>query len=220
MPIPAYTLYHYWRSSSSWRVRYAFAAKNIEYKPVAVNLLNGESESAEHLARNPAGFVPVLEFQHSGKLERLTESLAIIDYLDRAHSSGPKLYPEDPIARAKAWALAEVINAGTQPIQNIPVFTLHSSDAAEQKKWNQHWIRNGLEIYEELAKPVAGAYSYGNQLTVADCCLLPQIYNAERFEVPFRDLPTVTRIYESCIVTPAYRASHPDRFKPAVIPSV
>ena len=210
-----YRLYHYWRSSSSWRVRWAFNLKGIMYEPIPVNLLSGESESDEHLARHPAGFVPVLEFNHliTGKPVHLTESLAIIQYLDSQHE-GPTIIPSDPIARAKVWALAEVVNAGTQPIQNIPVAHFHSSDPAEQKRWNQHWIRNGLEIYEKLAAPGAGRYSYGNDLTLADLCLMPQIYNAERFEVPFKDLPTLVRIHENCLSTASYPESHPDCFKP------
>lgn len=210
-----YRLYHYWRSSSSWRVRYALAAKGIAYEPVAVSLLNGESESAEHLARNPAGAVPVLEVTTElDGTRRLTESLAILDYLDRQHPE-PALFPPEPIARAKVWALAEVINSGIQPLQNPPVSHRHSADPEEQKKWNQHWIRRGLEIYEKLAAPLAGRFSFGEQLTVADLCLMPQLYAADRFEVNTRDLPTITRIQQSCMSTQAYADSHPDRFKPA-----
>lgn len=218
---PTYKLYHYWRSSSSWRVRWALEIKKAEtgisYTPVDVSLLNGESESPEHLARNPAGFVPVLEIPQPGgaKPLYLVESLAIIDYLDAIHPGKTNLVPKNPLARAKVWALAEIVASGTQPIQNPPVAEFHSADPAERKRWNQHWIRNGLEIYEKSVRATAGEFSFGNSLTLADLCLMPQIYNAERFEVPFRDLPAITGIYEKCVTTPTYQASHPDRFKPA-----
>lgn len=216
MSAPAYRLYHYWRSSSSWRVRFAFAVKGVAYEPFAVHLLNGESESADHLARNPAGFVPVLEFTPPGQPLpiRLTESLAILQYLEAMHPE-PALLPRDPLDRARAWALAEVVNAGIQPLANIPVFERHSSDPAEQKKWNQHWIRSGLETYEKLAAPHAGRYSVGDELTVADLCLMPQLYNAERFGVPFDDLTTIARVAKNAAMTRGYLESHPDRFKPA-----
>jgi maleylpyruvate isomerase len=215
---PAYRLYHYWRSSSSWRVRWALAIKDVAYEPFPVHLLNGESESANHLARNPAGFVPVLELlsplDATALPVRLTESLAIIQYLETLHPE-PALLPRDSLTRARAWALAEVVNAGIQPLANIPVFERHSSDPSEQKKWNQHWIRSGLETYEKLAAPHAGCYSVGDAITVADLCLMPQLYNAERFGVTYDDLSTLSRIAKTAAMTSSYLESHPDRFKPA-----
>ncbi len=201
-------------------MRYALAAKNIAYEPIAVNLLNGESESPEHLARSPAGFVPVLEIQ--GELQTasppicLTESLAIIQYLDEVHADlKPQLIPVKFLDRARVWALAEIINAGTQPLQNVPVFQKHSQDPAEQKSWNQHWIRQGLEVFEKVAAPHAGSHSFGDQLTLADLCLMPQLYNADRFEVPYQDLPTLVRVSKNLVHTKPYQDSHPDRFHSA-----
>lgn len=215
---PKLKLYHYWRSSSSWRVRFALSHLQLPYEAVAVDLLNGESESPEHLNRNPAGFVPVLEIQtDSAPPQFLTESLAILLWLqDESEKQGKpqRILPSDSILRSKAWALAEVINAGTQPLQNIPVMQKVSSDPAEQKLWNQHWIRKGLEVYDTLARATASDYSVGSSLTVADLCLIPQLYNADRWGVDWTDLTGLQRIQKTCSQTSAYLESHPDRFQP------
>lgn len=204
-------LYHYWRSSSSWRVRLALDYKKIPFEAIPVNLLNGESESEAHLKRSPAGFVPVLELADG---TCLTESLAIIRYLEETHPKSPSLLPGSPIDRAKIWSFAEVVNSGTQPIQNIPVMALHSSDPAEQKKWAQHWIKNGLQTLEVLAKKDAGEFCYQDSFTLADACLLPQIYNAERYEVDVKAYPTLSRVRANTEALPCFMSSHPDSYKP------
>lgn len=208
-------LYHYWRSSSSWRVRWALAHKGIACEFQAVSLLNGESESAEHLARNPLGFVPVLEFLDEKDPSRryLTESIAMIEWTEETKPS-PSLFPRDPFLRAHARALAETVNAGTQPLQNLNTQYVHSDDPAKQKVWAQHWIRNGLAAYEKLAKPHAGKLSVGDELSVADLCLIPQCYNALRNEIALEDYPTVHRIYQHALSLPSYAASEPEKFKP------
>ena len=213
---PEYNLYHYWRSSSSWRVRFALHYKGIPFHPIPVSLLNGESESPEHLKRNPAGFVPVLEFlsgDHQG--EFLSESLSIIRFLEENHPTTPTLFPGSAYDHARAWSLAEVINSGTQPIANIPVTHFHSSDPTEQKRWSQHWMKTGLQTYESLCKNQAGQFSYGDQFSIADVCLIPQLYNADRFEVDLSSCPTLLRIRESVKKLPAHSLSHPDAYKPA-----
>src|SRR5665213_1802972 len=170
-------LYHYWRSSSSWRVRWGLALKDVKCEFEAIDLLSGQSESPEHLSRNPLGFVPVLEItESSGKKFFLSESLPILEWLNETYPE-PSLFPKDPIARARARQLAEVINAGTQPLQNLNVQELHSADKEAKKHWSQHWIRNGLHAYETLVRETAGKFSVGNELSVADLCLIPQCYN-------------------------------------------
>jgi maleylacetoacetate isomerase len=211
MTDPHFKLYHYWRSSSSWRVRMALEYKKIPFSAVAVGLLNGESESPEHLKRNPAGFVPVLETSDGNYL---TESLAIIRYLEELYPT-PSLLPGTALDHARIWALAETINSGTHPLQNIPVMQLHSSDPAEQKKWSQHWIRNGLEIFETLSAKTAGKFSHGDQFSIADVCLIPQCYNAARYEVDFRQFPTIARVYDACFGLECQKKSHPDQYQPA-----
>ncbi len=207
----SYLLYHYWRSSSSWRVRWAFEHKRIPFEAIHVGLLNGESESEEHLKRNPAGMVPVLELSDGN---RLTESLAIIRYLDEVHPSEP-LQPKNPLDRARVWALAEVINSGTAPIQSLNVMYYHSQDPAEQRKWSQHWIRSGLSIYEKLVAGQAGLYSHGDVASLADLCLIPQCYNALRYDIDLSEFPTISRIHESAKLLEPYQKSHPDRYMPA-----
>jgi maleylacetoacetate isomerase len=215
-----FRLYHYWRSSSSWRVRWGLALKGVTPEYVHVDLLNGESESEAHRARNPFGYVPALEVLgvKSGNPRLLTESLAILEYLDETIATAP-LLPKDPFARAQVRALAETVNAGTQPIQNLNVLLHLAPDempdaAAKRKVWAQHWIRNGLAAYEALAKPVAGKFSFGDTPTLADLCLIPQCYNAARFDVSLDAYPTISRVHENALKTEGYRLSEPERFKP------
>lgn len=213
-------LYHYWRSTSSWRVRWAMAHKGVAAEFVPVNLLDGEAESAEHRARNPFGYVPVLEFVGEKDPARryLTESLPIIEYLEEVSPKNP-LLPRDPRERAHVRALAEAINAGTQPVQNLTV-QIHlapESDpdhAAKRKAWAAHWIANGFAAYEALARSRAGKFSFGDSLTLADLCLIPQCYNAARNDVSLDPYPTIARIYANATRTESYIASEPERFKP------
>ena len=210
---PRYRLYHYWRSSSSWRVRLALDWKKLSYEAIPINLLNGESESLDHLKRNPAGFVPVLEIPGE-KQPYLGESLAIIQFLESTHPNHPPLLMGSPLNRARIWALCEVVNAGIQPIQNIPVLERHSKDPAEQKAWAREFIGKGLQVYETLCQETAGKFSVGNEFSLADACLIPQIYNAERYQVDLAPFPTLTRIHDHCRQLSVFQSSHPDRYKP------
>ncbi len=204
------TLYHYWRSTSSWRVRWALAHKNIPCKYVAIDLLKGESESPEHLKRNPLGYVPVLEIQGTF----IAESMAILDLLEELHPE-PALLPSDPIRRAQVRQLAEMINADTQPLQNMNPQFLHSDDPEKRKQWAQHWIQNGLSAYELVVKTTAGKFSVGDELSFADLCVIPQMYNARRYEVSLDSCPTLLKIESECKKLPSYLAAEPDRFQPA-----
>lgn len=214
---PQLELFHYWRSSSSWRVRAALDYKAVSYQATAVNLLNGETEKPEYLIRNPAGTVPTLKFlAEDGKEVCLVESLAIIVYLDQTYPTRP-LVSGSAIDRARIWALAELVNSGTHPIQNLPVLQYYSSDPAEQKKWAAHWIASGLENFETLCNSYGTAtqFCYGDSLTLADLCLIPQVYNALRYEVDMTAFPTIKRIYDHCLTLSCFDSSHPDRFKPS-----
>lgn len=207
-------LYHYWRSSSSWRVRWAFALKKIDCEYVVVDLLGEDTDEVAHRQRNPLGFVPVLEFVDGKAPYRyLAESVAMIEWAEETHPT-PKLLPGNAVERGRIRQLTELINAGTQPIQNLNVTQFHSSDPAEQKKWNQYWIRNGLEAYEQIVAQTAGTFSVGNSITMADLALIPQCYNAARNEVSLDEFPMIKRIHEAALKTEACQASHPDRFKP------
>jgi maleylacetoacetate isomerase len=212
-------LYHYWRSTSSWRVRWALAYKSIPVELVHINLLNGESESPEHLARHPAGYVPVLELDDG---TTLIESLAIINYLENSFKDRPSLYPSNPLDRARALALAEVINAGIHPLQNPPVTAMLGSKFAatpeQQTEWNQHWIRSGLALYESLLSPSVlesqTPTSLDTGISVADICLMPQLYNAHRYSVSLREFPKIEAIERYLSGLDSYHQSHPDRTKP------
>lgn len=204
-------LYHYWRSSCSWRVRWAIEIKKIECELIPVDLLAGEQDQPAHLARSPLGAVPVLEIDDNTSL---TQSLAIIQWLE-ARFPTPAVLPSDPIALARTIELAETINADTQPLQNLPAQALHSKDPDEKKRWAAHWIREGLLAYETLVKKTAGRFSIGDAVTLADLCLIPQVYNAHRYGVSLEEMPTIARINEAALATDACEMAHPDRFKPA-----
>jgi maleylacetoacetate isomerase len=206
-------LYTYWRSSSAYRVRLALAAKGLAYRSVPVNLLAGAQRSAEHVARSPMGYVPSLEVNG----EAFVESVAIIELLEELYPD-PPLLPRDPEGRARVRALVQVVNAGTQPLQNLAVLEKLSSDHAVRKEWIQHFIAKGLGAYEAMmganfarGVPVAkGAFSYGDTLSMADCYLLPQVYNANRYAVDLAPFPRVAAVARAIGATDAARAAAPE----------
>jgi maleylacetoacetate isomerase len=211
-----FRLYHYWRSSSSWRVRWALQLKGIECEFVPINLLSDETESEAHRSRNPFGYVPVLEWIHPTAQQKnpfLTESMAIIEYLDERFPK-PSLLPQDIFLRAKTRQLAEMINSGTQPLQNPSVASFHSAEAEEQKRWNRHWITAGFQAYETLVKECSDGFSVGNQVTLADLFLIPQCYNALRNDISLSQFPTIEKIYHRAMSTESCQKASPDQFKP------
>lgn len=191
------------------------AYKGVHCEFNTVNLLTDEPESSEHLKRNPLGYVPVLELiDDNGESRYLGESTAIIEWLEETRPK-PSLLPQNPLSRARVRQLAEVINAGTQPLQNPNVSEFHSTDPEERKRWAQHWIRKGLHAYETLVHESAGRFSFGNQLTVADLYLIPQCYNALRQGVEIaEEFPRLQRIWDAAKEEISYQASEPERFKP------
>lgn len=203
------TLYHYWRSSSSWRVRWALELKGLKTKHIAVDLLDGSNESREHLSRNPLGYVPVLSVDG----RNLFESMSILEWLDEVIST-PALFTGDVYDRQHLRSLCELINASTQPLQNPNVTEMVSGDLEQRKEWNQHWIRRGLHAFQTTAAPRSGLHVFGNQITAADLFLVPQCYAAERFEVNLDEFPLVKKWNIAALATPEARATHPDRFKP------
>ncbi|RYH16318.1 maleylacetoacetate isomerase [archaeon] len=210
---PVYTLYHYFRSSCSWRVRMALLHKNIPCNYVHVNILKGEHHSEEHLARNPLGYVPVLQIDDpvTNTSNFIAESTAIIQYLEDMHPL-PPLLPGDALQRAHIRQLVEIVNAGTQPLQNMGVMKKHSADVDEQKIWNAHWIAKGLHAFETLASKSAGRYCVGDEITMADFFLVPQCYNARRFGIDMANYPLLERIDKDLSEMPNYQDAHPDKF--------
>lgn len=207
-------LYHYWRSSCSWRVRWALDEKNIFAQLEHVSLIDGESESPIHRARNPLGHVPVLERLDLPGPERfLGDSTAIMSWLDESFPERP-LLPTDLWSRAKVRELAAIITSDTQPLQNIPVLQFYSQDSGQQKAWAQEFIQRGLLAFETLASQVSGRFCFGNELTWADLCLAPQCYNAERYGISLQPFPTIRRVLSAVSNLKSYQSSHPSRYEP------
>lgn len=204
-------LYDYWRSSASYRVRIALNLKGIAYESVDISLLDGVQRSPEHRARNPQGFVPALGIDG----HMLTQSLAIIDYLD-ARQPEPRLLPADPVRRAETLARALVIAADIHPIDNLRVLRYLKDrlgiDQAGRDDWYRHWIAEGFAALEAMAPD--GDFMGGDAPGLADICLVPQMYNARRLETPVDDYPKLVRIDAACRALDAFAAAHPDRVKP------
>lgn len=207
-----YTLYDYPRSSAAYRVRIALNLKGVAWDSVAVALLKEEHRSAEHLARNPQGLIPALDI---GDGTVLTQSLAILDWLDAAHPY-PSLFPAEPLARARAMALALVIVADIHPIDNLRVLqrleAQFGADATAKADWYRHWIAEGLGALEAAA-PADGFFG-GDAPGVVDCCLVPQLYNARRFELDLTPWPRLVAIDARAAELPAVAAAHPDAVAP------
>lgn len=209
----AFKLYHYWRSSCSWRVRMALALKGVSCEFVAVDLLTDAQSSPEHLARNPSGSVPCLELTESGSTRFLHQSVAIIEFLEETIPT-PALLPQDPWQRAKVRELVQIIGADTQPVQNLRVMKHHSPDQTERAHWAKYWIEIGLTAYETACKSVAGTFSFGDTVTMADIFLVPQVYNAGRFGVDLANFPTLKRVHDTVTRQAFCQESAPDRFQP------
>lgn len=205
-------LFHYWRSSSSWRVRWALEIKGVKVDLTAVNLLADEQRSDAHKARNPWGAVPVLEIQ-PGKF--LGESAAILEWLEEQYPM-PALLPGDPWLRARSRQLFQIINAGTQPIQNLEVLTAVAGDDQDKRAaWARRWMEKGLSAFEVIVRETAGRHCVGDQITMADLALIPQAYNAGRFGLSLDAYPTVQRVVAAGLATPSCKAAHPDHFQPS-----
>ncbi|WP_282120808.1 maleylacetoacetate isomerase [Ruegeria atlantica] len=207
-------LYDFWRSSASYRVRIALNLAGISYRAASIDLAAGEQRSSNHLARNPQGLVPVLEIDGL----RLTQSLAIIDYLDQTRGLG--LLPPEPAARAHALALAQSIAVDVHPVCNLSVaqYAAALSDGADGMPgtWMRHFIRPGLLAFEALLEGFEQApYCTGAKPGLADVCLVPQMYNARRWDVDLSDLPRSLNAEAACAEHPAFAAAHPDLYAPA-----
>jgi maleylacetoacetate isomerase len=211
MPMPELTLYNYWRSSSSHRVRIALALKGLPYRYSVVNLLKEEHTSAEHKARSPTGFVPCLAIDGVAYVE----SIAILELLEERFPS-PPLYPKDAHGRARVRALVEIVNAGTQPLQNRSVTLFLPQDAETQDRWLQHWVGRGLASFEAAmanneAEGVRGRYAYGDTPGAADALLVPQVLSARRFRVDLAACPRVARAYDEAMKLEPFQAAAPER---------
>jgi maleylacetoacetate isomerase len=203
-------LYEYWRSSASYRVRIALNLKKIDYESRPVNLLSGEQQSAEYRALNPQGFVPMLEIDG----HRLTQSVAILNYLDVKYPNQP-LLPASAAERAHVVALAMTVACDIHPLNNLRVLKYLKNELGQPQEaidtWYRHWIGERLPALEAMAKPHAGDFLVGNAPTGADVLLVPQLYNARRYDVPLDDYPTLLRAEENANKLEGFAAAHPDR---------
>jgi len=208
--MPQAVLYDYYRSSAAYRVRIALNMKGIDYEQRPVNLLESDQKSEDYRALNPQGFVPMLEIDG----HRLTQSLAILNYLD-IRFPVPPLIPASAAERAHVVALAMIVACDIHPLNNLRVLKFlkrelgHSQEDVDD--WYAHWITEGLRPLEAMAAPKAGEFLYGDAPTAADVCLIPQLYNARRFNVPLDDYPTLVRADENANRLEAFAAAHPDR---------
>jgi maleylacetoacetate isomerase len=211
-------LYSFFRSSAAYRMRIALNLKGLAYEMDYVSLPKMEQRKPEFLAINPQGLVPALV---DGD-QVLIQSMAIIEYLDETHPTPPRFIPDNPLDRAYVRALSQVVACETHPLNNVRVLNylrdaLKADDAARQA-WYEHWIELGLGTVESLLKQKgkAGKFCFGDSPTMADVCLVPQVFNAQRFNCPLDGYPTVMRIFEACQAMKPFADAHPSKQKDAV----
>lgn len=203
-------LYDYARSSAAYRVRIALKLKELPYETVPVNLRQGAQRTLDYLARNPQGLVPMLELDEG---RHLTQSLAIIELLEEVKPQ-PPLLPQDPTARAQVRALALLVACDIHPLNNTRVLQhLEHRLGLGQREingWYRHWIAEGFRALEAQLQRTAGRYAYGDAITLADVCLVPQVANARRYSCDLAPFPTIRRVEAACREHPAFEAARPE----------
>lgn len=206
-------LYDYHRSSAAYRVRIALNLKGLVYRQIPVNLREGGQMGPDYRALNPQCFVPTLETE-DGRL--LRQSLAICEYLDELHAQ-PPLLPAEPAARSRVRALAQIIACDIHPLNNLRVLRYLGeeleADDAQTKSWYHHWLHQGFQALECMlaADPQTGRYCHGDQATLADLCLVPQVFNANRYGVDIGDYRNIRRINDACLELEAFDQARPER---------
>ena len=205
-------LYDYWRSSASYRVRIALNLKGVAYTAINTSLLDGDQKAPAYVARNPQGFVPMLSIDGHD----LTQSLAIIDYLDAKYDD-PPMVSSEPAERARTLAQAMVIAADIHPVNNLRILKYLKNELGQDQEvidtWYRHWVKEGFVALEAMA-PETGLFG-GEQPNLADVCLVPQMYNARRLETDLRGFPKLVRIDAACNKIEAFQNAAPEAVKPA-----
>jgi maleylacetoacetate isomerase len=203
-------LYDYYRSSAAYRVRIALNLKGVDYESRQVNLLESEQRGDDYREINPQGLVPMLDIDG----HRLTQSLSIIVYLDQVFPD-PPLVPRDPADGAHVRAMALAVACDIHPLNNLRVLKYLKGPLGRSQEevdaWYAHWIVEGLSALEAMAKAGAGDFLFADTPTIADVCLVPQLYNARRYNVPLGAYPTLLRADENANALEAFAAAHPDR---------
>lgn len=213
----ALVLRGYWRSSSSWRVRIALHWKGLPFDNVPVHLVEdgGRQHHPDHRSLNPLREVPVLLVDGVP----LSQSMAIVEYLEETHPE-PPLLPTTALGRAKVRQLAEVVNSGIQPVQNLRVMQKlgrdHGWEKPDQLAWSRHWIAYGFAALERLVAESRGRFCVGDAVSFADLCLVPQLYNARRFSVDLSACPNLLAVEKNLEALPAFQAAHPSQQPDAV----
>lgn len=205
-------LYTYFRSSAAFRVRIALNVKDLRYESLFVHLAKGEHRRPEYTKVNPQGLLPTLELDDG---IRLNQSLAIIEYLEDKHPR-PPLLPSDAVGKARVRGLAELVACEIHPLNNLRVLQHLKRSLGQSEEqvnaWYRHWIADGLAKLEAQLDPKA-KFAYGDAPTMADCCLVPQIFNAKRYDCDLAPYPTTMRVFEQCMRLEAF-----DRAQPAKQP--
>ncbi|MFQ3245732.1 MAG: maleylacetoacetate isomerase [Arenicella sp.] len=199
----------YFRSTAAYRVRIALNLKELEHELSPLNLFTGEQKTTEFLNRNPDGLIPTLQVGD----DLLTQSMAILEYLEEVCPT-VSLLPKDPIQRAFVRALAQTIVSDIHPLNNLRVQQYLVSDmgVSDDKKlqWYQHWVATGFDGLETRLKKSAGEFCFADTLSIADVCLIPQVYNAHRFNCPMDDYPTINRLNQTCLKLDAFANAAPE----------
>lgn len=213
MTTPSVELYGYWRSTSTWRVRIALFWKGVSFRTHPVDLLAGEQQGEGYAAINPLGMVPALEVTDGDRTMRLAQSMAIVEWLEERFPA-PPLLPRDPPGRARARQLAEIVNSSIQPLHNQLVLQRLEAAGIDRKEWAGFWVRRGLAALEREASSSTGRFLVGDEVSLAEVFLVPQLYAARRFGVDPTAYPTLSRIESRCAELEAFRAAHADAHAP------
>ena len=204
------TLYSHWRATAPYRVRIGLALKGLAYDYVAIDLTAAVQHQAAYRAINPQRLVPALDLGDGSP--PLTQSLAILEWLDETHPE-PALLPKDPLGRARVRAMADIIACDMHPLNNLRVTRALEAMAVEaprRAKWIERWILDGFGVLEPMIARHGQGYAFGDTPTIADACLVPQVYSAERFKVDLSPFPALTAAVEKARTHPAFVAAHPD----------
>ncbi|BFL83173.1 maleylacetoacetate isomerase [Shewanella baltica] len=214
-------LYGYWRSSAAYRVRIALNLKGISAEQLSVHLVRdgGEQHKAAYSALNPLELVPTLVMDDELDADALSQSLAIIEYLDEIHPQSP-LLPASALERAHVRAMALTVACEIHPLNNLRVLQYLTQtlgvDEAAKNTWYHHWVASGFAALEILLKRHSGRYCFGDTVTLADLCLVPQVYNAQRFNVDLTPYPNIMRVWTECNQLEAFADAAPERQADAV----